>query len=134
MKAEEDETLARAPLPSGRGSETTTQAAKPPLSLGTLVPAFTLGLRATFIKTMALNPLRRIRSLTKKTFRGARLCGVPSERGFFCRAGFPGFCTLGWYAMPIQGMGWGTWLGHGIGKVVVDWPQRSRADTLERDA
>jgi hypothetical protein len=31
MKVEEDETLARALLPSGRGSETTTQAAKPPL-------------------------------------------------------------------------------------------------------
>ena len=25
-------------------------------------------------------------------------------------------------------------LGHGIGNVVVDWPQRSRADTSERDA
>jgi hypothetical protein len=31
MKAEEDKTLARAPLSSGRGYETTTQAAKPPL-------------------------------------------------------------------------------------------------------
>ena len=58
-----------------------------------------------------------------------------SFRTRVCFAGWiPRVGTLGWYAMPIQGMGWGTWLGHGIGKVVVGWPQRSRADTLERDA
>jgi hypothetical protein len=27
----------------------------------------------------------------------------------------PRVCTLGWYAMPIQGMGFETGLGHGIG-------------------
>jgi hypothetical protein len=66
--------------------ETTAQAAKPPLEPGTPAPVSTLGLQATSLKTMAPNSLRRIRSPTKKTFRGPRLCGVPSERGFL----FPG--------------------------------------------
>ena len=42
------------------------------------------------------------------------LCGVPSEREECCRLDSQG-CTLGWYAMPFQGMGFATGLGHGIG-------------------
>ena len=47
-------------------------------------------------------------------------------RGFFA-GGIPRVCTLGWYAMPPQGMGSDTWLagpvsgtrwGSGIGHVV----------------
>ena len=44
-------------------------------------------------------------------------------RGCFF-GGIPKVGTLGWYAMPQ----------HGIENVVVDWLQRSRADTSERDA
>ena len=35
-------------------------------------------------------------------------------RGFFAGE-IPRVCTLGWYAMPRQGMGFETGLGHGIG-------------------
>jgi hypothetical protein len=58
--------------------------------------------------------------------RGPRLCGVPSERRFLFSGWIPRVGTLGWYAMPRWGMGsktsWRNWL------------QRSRTDTLERDA
>ena len=41
------------------------------------------------------------------------------RRSFRTRVSFSGWiprvCTLGWYAMPIQGMGFETGLGHGIG-------------------
>ncbi len=43
-----------------------------------------------------------------------RLCGVPSEREECCRVDSQGY-TLGWYAMPLQGMEFETGLGHGIG-------------------
>ena len=43
-----------------------------------------------------------------------RLCGVPSEREECCRLDSQGY-TLRWYAMPFQGMGFATGLGHGIG-------------------
>ena len=36
-----------------------------------------------------------------------RLCGVPSEREECCRLDSQG-CTLGWYARPLQGMGFAT--------------------------
>jgi hypothetical protein len=42
-----------------------------------------------------------------------RLCGVPSEREECCRVNSQGY-TLGWYAMPLQGMGSETGLGHRI--------------------
>jgi hypothetical protein len=56
------------------GYGTTTQAAEPPLEPSTPAPISTLGLRATSLKTMAPNPLRRIRSVVPSRSRS----GPPS--------------------------------------------------------
>ena len=42
--------------------------------------------------------------LCSKNVRRDDLCGVPSERGVVLSGGIPRVCTLGWYAMPRQGM------------------------------
>ena len=37
-----------------------------------------------------------------------------------CLSGWiPRVCTLGWYAMPLQGMGSETGLGHGVGNWLI---------------
>jgi hypothetical protein len=61
------------------------------------------------------------------------------RRSFRTRVNFSGWIprvgTLGWYAMPRQGMGSEMWFGgRGIGNVVIDWLQWNCADTLGRDA
>ena len=46
--------------------------------------------QATSFKTMAPNPLGRIRSPAQKAFGDTRLCGAPSERRFVFRVDFQG--------------------------------------------
>ena len=102
----------------------------------------------------APKPLLRIRSPTKKTFRGPWLCGVPSEREFVFPGGFPGFAPWAGMRCPVgawdreRGLGIGSngaaptrrdampRRGHGIGIgiAVGDRPQWSPTNPMERDA